>query len=65
MVAVKDEVWVQQLIPEGEVHIIHDIPRFAIEVRDKMYTKNEFLSGSFRHPMMLPDDIFPETWMNL
>lgn len=65
LVAVKDEVWVQQLIPEGEVHIIHDIPRFAIEVRDKMYTKNEFLGGSFRHPMMIPDDIFPETWMNL
>lgn len=65
LIAFKDEVWVQQLIPKGVVLIIHDIPRFAIEVRDKMYTKNEFLSGSFRHPMMIPDDIFPETWMNL
>ena len=63
LVDVRDEVWVQELIPSGEVHTIHNIPRIAVEVRDKMYTKNEFLDGSFRHPMMIPDDIFPEAWM--
>jgi hypothetical protein len=62
---VRDEVWVQGTAPAGEKHVIRKIPRAAIDIRDKMYTKNEFLSGSFRHPMMIPGDIFPKTWMNL
>jgi hypothetical protein len=60
-----DEVWVQGMAPAGEKHVIRKIPRAAIDIRDKMYTKNEFLSGSFRHPMMIPGDIFPKTWINL
>jgi hypothetical protein len=50
--------------PPGEVHILTDVPRRAIEVRDKPYTKDEFASGAFRHEMMMPDDVFPEAWMN-
>eukprot|EP00571_Detonula_confervacea_P007826 CAMPEP_0172326942 /NCGR_PEP_ID=MMETSP1058-20130122/58069_1 /TAXON_ID=83371 /ORGANISM="Detonula confervacea, Strain CCMP 353" /LENGTH=602 /DNA_ID=CAMNT_0013043851 /DNA_START=67 /DNA_END=1875 /DNA_ORIENTATION=- len=52
-------------IPSGENHILTNVPRWAIEVRDKLYTKDEFLSKSFRHEMMMPNEIFPETWKNL
>jgi len=53
------------LIPAGEEHVITDVPRSAILVRDKLYSKDEFLPGAFRHPMVFPDDIFPESWRNL
>lgn len=53
------------VIPDGEKHIMTGIPRDAIEIRDKMYTKDEYMPNSFRHEMMMPDDIFPDAWMNL
>ena len=52
-------------IPSGENHILADVPRWAIEIRDKLYSKDEFIQNSFRHEMMMPDEIFPETWKNL
>jgi hypothetical protein len=51
--------------PPGEVHILTDVPRRAIEVRDKVYAKDEFARGAFRHAMMMPDDVFPEAWKNI
>ena len=51
--------------PRGEVHILTDVPRRAIEVRDKVYAKDEFARGAFRHAMMMPDDVFPEAWKNI
>ena len=62
---VQENMLIELLIPQGEKHLIHDIPRVAISVRDKLYSKNEFLDGSFRHAMMIPDDIFPEAWIKL
>lgn len=61
----QDDVRAETIISLNEQYTIHDIPRAAITVRDKMYTKNEFLDGSFRHSLHLPDDIFPKAWMNL
>ncbi|KAL3781644.1 hypothetical protein HJC23_008547 [Cyclotella cryptica] len=52
-------------IPDGETHTMTDIPRSAIEARDKMYSKNEYMPNSFRHEMMMPDDMFPASWINL
>ena len=52
-------------IPSGEKHILTNVPRWAVEVRDKLYSKDEFMENSFRHEMMMPDEIFPETWKNL
>ncbi|KAL9183093.1 hypothetical protein ACHAXT_004880 [Thalassiosira profunda] len=52
-------------IPPGEQHILTVVPRWAIQIRDKPYTKDEFLPHPFRHEMMVPDDIFPEAWKNL
>lgn len=51
--------------PAGDVHIIEGVPRSGIKARDKLYSKDEFLPGSFRHEMMFPDDIFPHAWRNL
>ncbi|KAL3815562.1 hypothetical protein ACHAXA_001966 [Cyclostephanos tholiformis] len=50
--------------PTGEAHVLTKVPRRAIKVCDKPYTKEEFVSGAFRHEMMIPDDVFPEAWMN-
>ena len=54
-----------EVIPDGEEHVMTDIPRSAIEARDKMYTKDEYMANSFRHEMMMPDDIWPDAWKNL
>ncbi len=34
-------------IPDGESHVMTEIPQSAIEARDKMYTKNEYMPNSF------------------
>jgi hypothetical protein len=58
-------IMAQSLIPEGEEHIILNMPGRAIQVKDKKYTKDEYVKNSFRHEMMIPDDIFPPAWKNL
>lgn len=54
-------------IPPGESHIVSNMPRWAIQIRDRRYSKDEFLrkSYSFRHEMMISDEIFPESWKNM
>jgi len=42
-----------------------NVPGYAIDARDRQYTKDEFIENAFRHEMMMPDDIFPDDWMNL
>ena len=42
-----------------------DAPRQAFRFMDRPYTTDMFLPHAFRHPMMIPDDMFPEYWMNL
>ena len=51
--------------PRGTVHVLTDVPRWAIKVRDKLYSKDEYKVRSFRHEMMIPNDMFPETWKNI
>ena len=55
----------QHKIPVGENHILTNVPRHAIQVRDKLYSKDELVENSFRQEMMMPDEIFPESWRNL
>jgi hypothetical protein len=52
---------------EKDQHVLVDVPRHAIKVQDRLYSKDEFLIGkyAFRHEMMLSDEIFPKAWMNL
>ncbi len=52
---------------EKDQHVLEDVPRYAIKVQDRLYSKDEFLKGkyAFRHEMMLSDEVFPQSWMNL
>ena len=59
------QVFTKYVIPSGEKHILTRVPRSAIEIKDKMYAKDEYQPNAFRHELMFPDDIFPESWKNL
>jgi len=45
--------------------VLFAVPRDAFQFLDAPYTRDHHLYTSFRHPMMIPDDMFPEVWMNL
>lgn len=49
--------------PEPFVKLI-DIPRMAIRFTDRPYTSDMFLKQAFRHPIGIPDQLFPPAWMN-
>jgi hypothetical protein len=38
------------------------VPRRAIRFVDKPYTSDEYLEHAFRHPIELPDNLFPAQW---
>jgi len=44
---------------------VRKIPRHAITFVDKPYSGDSHLPGTFRFPIMMPDDIFPKKWKNL
>jgi len=52
-------------IPEGQVHKLTGIPRDGIEFRDEAYTADFHIKGVFRHPIGIPDEIFPPAWKNI
>ncbi|KAL7545891.1 hypothetical protein ACHAWF_009247 [Thalassiosira exigua] len=58
----EDDLEGELYIPPEEEHILVNVPRWAISVQDERYAKDEFQENSFRHAMMMPDEIFPETW---
>jgi len=44
--------------------IVTNFPRRAITFADDLYTTDQFLPNAFRHPIMVPDDLFPRAWMD-
>jgi hypothetical protein len=52
-------------IPLGQKHIVSGIPRTAIILTNKKYSSDQHLPNAFRHEIGIPDEIFPEQWMNL
>lgn len=50
---------------EYDKNVLFALPRDAFLFADAPYTRDHFLHTSFRHPMMIPDDMMPEQWMNL
>jgi SET domain len=44
---------------------LSDAPREAFKFVDRPYTADMFLANAFRHAMMIPNEMFPEYWMNL
>ena len=45
--------------------VLFDVPRDVFHFEDAAYSRDHCLPYAFRHPMMIPDEIFPKTWMNL
>uniref|UniRef100_A0A7S1G0D7 SET domain-containing protein n=1 Tax=Corethron hystrix TaxID=216773 RepID=A0A7S1G0D7_9STRA len=43
---------------------VRKIPREAITFIDKPLTSDVHMKGTFRFPIMLPDEVFPEKWKN-
>jgi hypothetical protein len=51
---------------EGETVVVKNIPQKYIRFADKPYTNPSIHSeNAFRHPIGIPDDIFPSVWRNL
>ena len=44
---------------------VKDVPRWAILFVNSQYSSDTYLPNAFRHEMMIPDEIFPSSWMNL
>jgi len=44
---------------------VRKIPRHGITFIDKPYSGDSHLPGTFRFPMMVPDEVFPKKWKNL
>ena len=44
--------------------IVFDLPPDAFYFADKVYERPHHQYWSFRHEMMIPDDMFPEAWRN-
>ena len=60
-------IWIgpNKRIPSHEKQIVTHVPREAIRFSDKLYTTDQHLEYAFRHPIGMPDDIFPLQWKNL
>jgi hypothetical protein len=50
---------------ERDDNVFNDVPRSRIHFYHKPYKADNFLKGSFRHEMMIPDEMFPDAWRNL
>ena len=48
---------------EGKIY--HGLPRLAFYFFDKAYTTDMFLESAFRHPIGIPDHLFPRAWRDL
>ena len=49
---------------EYENKVLFAVTRDAFRFSDAPHSRDHYLHWSFRHEMMVPDDMFPEAWMN-
>ena len=56
----RDMTWVKY-----DKDVLFVVPRDAFSFRDIPYSRDHHLHTSFRHPMMVPDDMMPDQWKNL
>uniref|UniRef100_A0A7S2MYR8 SET domain-containing protein n=1 Tax=Helicotheca tamesis TaxID=374047 RepID=A0A7S2MYR8_9STRA len=52
------------VIPDTEHRVVHGIPRRAITFVEIPYTGDQHLRSAFRHPIGIPDSMFPPLWRN-
>eukprot|EP00957_Ditylum_brightwellii_P024289 1832127-Ditylum_brightwellii.AAC.1 len=45
-------------------HILWNLPRKAIEFSHHKYMSDQFIISLFRHEMEIPEEMFPEKWMD-
>eukprot|EP00542_Grammatophora_oceanica_P021965 CAMPEP_0194031274 /NCGR_PEP_ID=MMETSP0009_2-20130614/4487_1 /TAXON_ID=210454 /ORGANISM="Grammatophora oceanica, Strain CCMP 410" /LENGTH=646 /DNA_ID=CAMNT_0038671395 /DNA_START=148 /DNA_END=2088 /DNA_ORIENTATION=- len=57
-----DHTSIDQFLTEPLV--VENVPRSAITFVDSAYSTDQSLEIAFRHTMMLPDELFPESWRN-
>jgi hypothetical protein len=50
---------------ESKLKTVEELPREAFVFTDKIKSTDQFLPNAFRHHIGVPDDMFPDTWMNL
>jgi len=48
--------------PRSEMYIDQKVPRKAIRFIEKPYMDDEHILNAFRHPIGMPDELFPEHW---
>jgi hypothetical protein len=48
-----------------QVKLLKNVPRSRMHFLHKPYKGDTFMRGSFRHEMMIPDEMFPNAWRNL
>jgi hypothetical protein len=49
----------------GNLSQLNDLSLFLIDAYrmvDKPYSTDMWMEGAFRHPIGIPDDIFPDAW---
>jgi hypothetical protein len=44
--------------------IVKNVPKDGVELVDRLKTADWHMQNAFRHEIMIPDDIFPESWKN-
>jgi hypothetical protein len=47
-----------------DARIIKNVPEKGVELVDRLQTADWHMLNAFRHEIMIPDDIFPESWKN-
>ena len=57
-----NNVYTAELRTGGEIAVLYNIPRYAIEFVDHSYMSDQYLLDAFRHEIGIPDDIFPDSW---
>jgi hypothetical protein len=56
---------VSMKLAEGDEIQVTGVPKSGIFLYDKAFSADWHLPNAFRHPIAIPDDIFPESWINL
>jgi hypothetical protein len=59
------EYTVSMTLADGEEIQVRGVPKSGIFLYDKAFSADWHLPNAFRHPIAIPDDIFPESWTNL
>ncbi|KAL7486370.1 hypothetical protein ACHAW6_011963 [Cyclotella cf. meneghiniana] len=49
----------------SEYYLVDYMPRYAIRIVDKPYTRDQYRKGAFRHLIGIGDGMMPDEWMDL